>query len=120
MLVSLLVLSGLICIPSLLIIPAWFYGRRHHGAIWALPLIALPAHAVEALLNLDHVGPPKSLASLSVEFCILDALGVVLAYLQVFFVDPRLRTPGRTTLQFSLGLVGVAVAVRLFMPLLPE
>jgi hypothetical protein len=117
---ALAVLAGLIFGPIVLILPAWGYARRHHGATWALPLITLPALALWVLLNLTPFGAPKSLANGFIEPCVLGAGGVILAYIQVFLVDPRFRTPGRTTLHLSLGLASAAVALKFLVPFLPE
>ena len=76
------------------------------------PLDRVARAAVWALLDLDQVGSPKSVA-LTVEFCVFDTLGLILAYVQLFSVDPRVRTPG-TIFQLSLCLAGVAVSLGSF------
>jgi hypothetical protein len=111
-------LAGLVGLPALLILPAWLYGRSHLGASFALPFVAVPAHAIWSLLVYLGIGA-QSLANI-LELYVLAGLSVVLAYLQVFVVDPRSRQPKRTTLYLTGVLVAVAFILRALMPNLPE
>jgi len=115
-----LFLAGLIFGPAILILPAWGYGRRHHGAVWALLFLALPAMALWVVVSEAHLGVIKSLANLAVEPRALAAGGVVLAYIQVFLLDPRFRAPGRTTFLLTMALASVAVVMNFLVPTLEE
>ena len=101
-----------------LIIPAWLYSRSRRPTSSWLPCMAVPAIGVWVLLIYLGVGA-QSLANV-VELPALTALGIVVAYTQVFVLDSRLGSAPRTTWVLTASLVVVAGAMRLVMPSIPE
>lgn len=107
-------------LPLALIFPAFNYSRRKkEKESPLLPLVHVPALLVLFRLLSIGFGRPQSLGNL-VEFFILGAAGVLVAYLKVFVVD-RFHTRHTLSTYVSAALlVFVSVALRLFMPTMPE
>lgn len=103
--------AGLFCVP------AYLAGRDAGESPWLLAS-SLPALALWVALASLGFGP-QSLSNL-VEPLLLLAGAVILAYLKVLLLDPRLRDPRRSTYGLMALLALGAFLLRAFMPLLPE
>lgn len=109
----LIVLAG----PTLLLVPAWLYSRRN-GESSLFLFFFWPAVLFWFLLVLAGYGP-QSLANL-VELPFIAVAAVLCGYLKVFLVDLKFESPRKSTIGVTGILLLVTVALRTFMPLLPE
>jgi len=103
---------------AILNLPGWMFARSRNQATWWLPFVGTPAILVWMLLVSVGVGP-QSLANI-VEAMALTALSVVACYTQVLLLNRRFPAFRRTSGSLLIALIGVAVLLRLFMPLIPE
>lgn len=109
---ALVLISALLCWPALRL-------SRHRGpeSRWIL-LLAGPAVVVWVVLTASGYGA-QSLSNL-VEVLWLFGAGVLLAYLKVFLFDRFSPVPRWSTYILMVLLAVAAVALRSFMPVLPE
>ncbi len=110
--------AALLAGSAVLNLPAWFFARSRDRATWWLPLIGAPAILGWVALVGLGVGP-QSLSNV-VEVMALAALSVLLCYAQAFLLNRRFQDYRRISAFLQIALIGVAVLLRIFMPLVPE
>ena len=106
--------------PLLFILPAFFVSRRKKEKESLLLLfVHVPAVVVWFCLLSWGFGRGASLGNL-IEVFFPGIAGIVVAYVKVFWVDRERPDHVRTTINSAILLIVGVVALRLFMPGLPE
>ena len=108
----------LLIILAMLCLPAYLVSRRNgNESKWFL-VSALPAIALWIGLTATGYGA-QSLANIIEVFLVLLAT-VIMSYLKVFLIDPKLHKPKQTTYIMMGVLIITVFVLRTFMPSLPE
>lgn len=107
-----------ILVATLLLVPGWFWAKKYdHKNIW---IFALPFVAVAFWYSLMALGVGAQSLSNLIEILPVAAFAVVGGYVKFLFFDPSEK---RRTKGFAVAIAIVIVcviALRLFMPGLPE
>ncbi len=112
MFLVLLLVVGMLCTPAYLSSP-----KKDNESKWFL-VSALPGIALWVGLTATGYGA-QSLSNLFEVFLISFAT-IVMSYLKVFLVDPKLDKPKQATYTMMAILAVAAFLLRTFMPVLPE
>ena len=107
-----LIILGMLCMPAYLV-----SRKKGNESKWFL-VSALPAIALWIGLTATGYGA-QSLANIIEVFWVLLAT-IVMSYLKVFLIDPKLHRPKQTTYIMMGVLIIVVFLLRTFMPSLPE
>ena len=111
-LVWLVVIAGALCYP------AWRIAKtRGTQSVWLFFLPA-PAVALWIALTAAMIGA-QSLSNL-IEVVLIVGFGIMAAYIRVLFLDSITGRPAANTAAIIVALTALALALRLFMPTLPE
>ncbi len=114
-----LVLSFLLFGPALVLNAlAYFESRKRGPESRLLPFLGVPAGLLWLYLLTHHVGA-QSLGNLA-EGLVVGGLSVAVSALKVVMLDPRIGHPVRNTWIAAFLLLGLAAALRVFMPAIPE
>jgi len=107
-----------VLIATGLMVPGWFWAKRYcHQSIWffVLPLTGV---AFWFTLIASRIGA-QSLSNL-IEIYGVAAAAIVGAYAKFLYFDRAEKRPGKGTVVAFAFVFIVALALRLFMPALPE
>ncbi len=108
----LLIILGMLCMPAYLA-----SRKKENESKWFL-VSALPAIALWIGLTATGYGA-QSLANIIEIFLVLSAT-IIMSYLKVFLIDPKLHRAKQTTYIMMGVLIVVVFLLRAFMPSLPE
>lgn len=109
----------LVALPMLLITPAWFVARaRKQGDLRWFPFVHVPAVTLWFALLAGGIGA-QSLGNLN-EGVILAGAVIPLAYAKVIIVDRLTPHHHATNGGLAILLLILAVALRAFIPVIPE
>ncbi|MDH3279559.1 MAG: hypothetical protein OEQ18_00320 [Gammaproteobacteria bacterium] len=105
-------------VAAALIVPGWLWARKRKvqsSWVFFLPVSGAGFWVLLAALRLG----PQSLSNL-IEIPIVAVVAVFAAYLNLFFLDKRMKRKGLGVAISFIVVAMVTLGLRLFMPLLPE
>jgi hypothetical protein len=108
----------IILIQVVLCYPAWLFAKNRQGAsVWSL-FLAIPGVLLWVLFTAFGIGA-QSLSNI-IEVLFLVSSTILLYYIKVFALDKTMLTPRLNTILITSLLCLFAMALRVFMPSLPE